>query len=209
MANSAGSDGALYDLAQAQSFLEGALTGNLAILAMLGLGALIRASGSASDTRYFGIILGLVLLPTVPLTYGLLTLLAPLTQPATFLLLLPVSAAMLAGGTALILRILEQQFPSLLRHVGGLAVSTVLGTGGMGVCVFTITHASEQAAPWPALGAYLIGAICGMVVVSQAMLSLGQRLAHANAPAVLQGLPLQLLSLGIAAMALSGMAGLA
>ena len=182
-------------------FLAAALVNHLVLVQLLGVSAFFAYS---ADLRRAGE-LSLGLLLVMPLS-------AALTLPLYRFVLIPLglefmllitAVASSALVTAALLRVVRHHFPLSLRRHGQ---AMLLLSGNSGVIGFLLQRGDTGMSLLSMLVAAL-GAAAGFALLLVAFAALRQRLQTADAPTAFRGPALSLLSAGIMAMGLMGLAG--
>lgn len=142
------------------------------------------------------------LLILIGLPAGLLLqqyLLAPLQLQALHLFLLLPLLAMLAWGLPQLLRRIRPGWP--VEGLEGLLL------GNVAVLGLLLQLGSDGSSVWQALTWSVAGGL-GFWLALLLFADLRERSSHADIPAALRGLPIELIGAGVMAMALSGLSGL-
>ena len=178
-----------------------ALVNNIVLIQLLGVSSLFRGSSHLGNAATLGLFSSVVLLGTALIHYPLNHwILDPLGLQYLELLLLVAISAALAN---LLLRKVRQVFPGSFRRQH---VSLMLMSGNSAVVGNALLLERITPGFLPAM-ASSVGAALGFVGVLVLFAALRERLETATVPPVFRGLAIDLVSAGLAAMALLGVAG--
>lgn len=184
------------------TIIAAALVNNLALVQLLGVSTFFSASRQFSAAAELALLSFLVLFPAACINLLLQALvLEPLHLEFLRLFLF---VAVSAGITGLLARQLVSVFPLLARrHIRAVLLmcsnSAVIGLS-------FLQGSSFSSLPMKLV--YSFGAAAGFSMSVLLFAALRQRIDQGSSPAALRGIPLYLISAGIASMALLGFAGL-
>lgn len=184
------------------TIIAAALVNNLALVQLLGVSTFFSASRQFSAAAELALLSFLVLFPAACINLLLQALvLEPLNLEFLRLFLF---VAVSAGITGLLARQLVSVFPLLARrHIR----SVLLMCSNSAVIGLSFLQGSSLSS-LPMKLVYSFGAAAGFSMSLLLFAALRQRIDQGSSPAALRGIPLYLISAGIASMALLGFAGL-
>ncbi|MEX2131470.1 MAG: Rnf-Nqr domain containing protein [Pseudohongiellaceae bacterium] len=181
--------------------VSAALVNNLVLVQLLGVSSLFRGFARIADAAILAMFTAVVLIVTALLNYLLFTfVLTPLNITALQL----VSLVVITGTCTLVLqKKLADWFPGLSRH-HLLTLFMVAGNSAVvGVSLLTVRASYSLSETM----AYSLGAALGFGAILIFFAALRERLATSPVPPPFKGLAIELISAGLAAMALLGLAG--
>lgn len=184
------------------TIIAAALVNNLALVQLLGASTFFSASRQFSAAAELALLSFLVLFPAACINLLLQALvLEPLHLEFLRLFLF---VAVSAGITGLLARQLVSVFPLLARrHIR----AVLLMCSNSAVIGLSFLQGSSLSS-LPMKLVYSFGAAAGFSMSVLLFAALRQRIDQGSSPAALRGIPLYLISAGIASMALLGFAGL-
>lgn len=184
------------------TIIAAALVNNLALVQLLGVSTFFSASRQFSAAAELALLSFLVLFPAACINLLLQALvLEPLHLEFLRLFLF---VAVSAGITGLLARQLVSVFPLLARrHIR----AVLLMCSNSAVIGLSFLQGSSLSS-LPMKLVYSFGAAAGFSMSLLLFAALRQRIDQGSSPAALRGIPLYLISAGIASMALLGFAGL-
>ncbi len=184
------------------TIIAAALVNNLALVQLLGVSTFFSASRQFSAAAELALLSFLVLFPAACINLLLQALvLEPLHLEFLRLFLF---VAVSAGITGLLARQLVSVFPLLARrHIR----AVLLMCSNSAVIGLSFLQGSSLSS-LPMKLVYSFGAAAGFSMSVLLFAALRQRIDQGSSPAALRGIPLYLISAGIASMALLGFAGL-
>lgn len=184
------------------TIIAAALVNNLALVQLLGVSTFFSASRQVSAAAELALLSFLVLFPAACINLLLQALvLEPLHLEFLRLFLF---VAVSAGITGLLARQLVNVFPLLARrHIR----AVLLMCSNSAVIGLSFLQGSSLSS-LPMKLVYSFGAAAGFSMSLLLFAALRQRIDQGSSPAALRGIPLYLISAGIASMALLGFAGL-
>lgn len=184
------------------TIIAAALVNNLALVQLLGVSTFFSASRQFSAAAELALLSFLVLFPAACINLLLQALvLEPLNLEFLRLFLF---VAVSAGITGLLARQLVSVFPLLARrHIR----AVLLMCSNSAVIGLSFLQGSSLSS-LPMKLVYSLGAAAGFSMSLLLFAALRQRIDQGSSPAALRGIPLYLISAGIASMALLGFAGL-
>jgi len=184
------------------TIIAAALVNNLALVQLLGVSTFFSASRQFSAAAELALLSILVLFPAACINLLLQALvLEPLNLEFLRLFLF---VAVSAGITGLLARQLVSVFPLLARrHIR----AVLLMCSNSAVIGLSFLQGSSLSS-LPMKLVYSFGAAAGFSMSLLLFAALRQRIDQGSSPAALRGIPLYLISAGIASMALLGFAGL-
>ncbi len=184
------------------TIIAAALVNNLALVQLLGVSTFFSASRQFSAAAELALLSFLVLFPAACINLLLQALvLEPLNLEFLRLFLF---VAVSAGITGLLARQLVSVFPLLARrHIR----AVLLMCSNSAVIGLSFLQGSSLSS-LPMKLVYSFGAAAGFSMSLLLFAALRQRIDQGSSPAALRGIPLYLISAGIASMALLGFAGL-
>ena len=191
------------------SFIDGALVSNPLLISLLGLSLLLSTAQSRGDMLLLSSLMALAIILVAPVGFAFLSGLQWLGVSHSTSVELTITAVLAAAVAVPVIAFMRDNFALTYRRCGAQLVFALLGTATLGVCFLSYDHALNSVSPWSSLFGYSIGAGLGLTAVALALNALQTRLDTADVPVAFRGTPLQLLSLGMAAMAFLGLAGLA
>jgi len=184
------------------TIIAAALVNNLALVQLLGVSTLFSFSRQFSATVELALLSFLVLFPAACIN---LLLHALILQPLGLeFLQLFLFVSVSAGITALLGQQLVKLFPLLARRHIRAVLLMCSNSAVIGLSFLQSTSLSSL----PIKLVYSFGAAAGFAISLLVFAALRQRIDQGSSPAALRGVPLYLISAGIASMALLGFAGL-
>ena len=184
------------------TIIAAALVNNLALVQLLGVSTFFSASRQFSAAAELALLSFLVLFPAACINLLLQALvLEPLHLEFLRLFLF---VAVSAGITGLLARQLVSVFPLLARRHIRAVLLMCSNSAVIGLSFLQGSSLSNL----PMKLVYSFGAAAGFSMSVLLFAALRQRIDQGSSPAALRGIPLYLISAGIASMALLGFAGL-
>lgn len=182
--------------------LAAALVNHLVLVQLLGVSSFFAYSQSLRRAGEMSLLLMLVMPLSAALALALFRLvLVPLGLEA---LLLITAVGCSAVVTALLRQPVRRHFPLSFRRNGH---SMLLLSGNSGIIGFVLLRADADSSP-ALIFVSALGAALGFALLLMAFAPLRERLQTADSPAAFHGPALSLLSAGLVAMGLMGLAGL-
>jgi len=182
--------------------VSAALVNNLVLVQLLGVSSLFRGFVGVVDAAILGMFTAVVLISTALLNHLLFNyVLLPLNIESLQL----ISLVVMSGTCSLLLhRKLERWLPGLSHH-HFLTLFMVAGNSAViGVALVTVRASYSLSETM----AYSLGAALGYGAILVIFAALRERLATSPVPYAFKGLSIELISAGLAAMALLGLAGI-
>lgn len=191
----------LYEFASV--LLAAALVNHLVLVQLLGVSAFFAGSQNLRQAGEFGLMLLLVMPLSVALALAISRFILTPLDLEVLLLITAVSCSALFS--TMLLRLARRHYPLSARRN---SQALLLLSGNSGIIGFVLlSHDADLS--YAALLVSALGAALGFALLLLAFAALRQRLHTAQTPAPFRGPALSLLSAGLVAMSLMGLAGLA
>lgn len=191
----------LYEFASV--LLAAALVNHLVLVQLLGVSSFFAAGQNLRQASEFGLLLLLVMPLSVALALAISRFILTPLNLEVLLLITAVSCS--AVFSAMLLRLVRRHFPLSARRNDQ---AMLLLSGNSGIIGFVLLNRDTDLT-YAALLVSTLGAALGFALLLVAFAALRQRLDTAETPTPFRGPALSLLSAGLVAMGLMGLAGLA